>query len=156
MKVAQDCPVLIGGNPFRTRRIYFLTAPLLARMSSFNNSPWIRLVRYVRLLIAISSIKAMVSVEIGGLPRLPCDFLCQNNLNPCLCQPIRVSGFTTTKASRQASIRCERKTKICRSRCVSFGRFTSRSRTINCWRRNMLSAINSLLLQLKSAIVLVT
>jgi hypothetical protein len=97
----------------------------------------------------------MTSGDVGGRPIFFCDFRRQYNLNPRRCQLSSVSGFTTISASRQPCIRLASNTKICLSRCINCGRVTCLSSTINCCRKNMFSAINSLLLRLRSTSVFI-
>jgi hypothetical protein len=142
--------MLAGWQTLRARRIYFLTTPLLTRSPNFLSSLWIRLTYQVRLWIAISSIKAMTSGDASGLPCLARDRRLQYSRKPSRCHRSNVSGFTTTKASRQPWIRLASSTSTRRSCCVSLGRIICLSSTISCWRRNRFSAMSSPLLRLRS------
>ncbi len=71
-------------------------------MPSFKSSPCIRGAPQSGFILAISMMSFLIFKSIGRLPQPLClDLYLQNNLNPCLCHRITVSGFTIIKESCQ-------------------------------------------------------
>src|SRR3954466_5988532 len=100
--------------------------------------------------VAIRWIKHRSSAEIGGLPT-GLDFQRQNRRKAVRCQPIRVAGFTITKALRQSKRRASfENTK--RSAAVVGAAFFSRSwNKASCLRKKRFSAANAVRLRQAAA-----
>ena len=83
--------------------IYRRTVRGDTRMPSFTrSSSAIRSSPQVRFAAAIVAINCCKSAGIGGRPRAR-DFQRHHNRNPCRCQRMRVSGFTTVSKLRQST-----------------------------------------------------
>src|SRR5579872_7013207 len=81
---------------------YFFTVRGDTRIPSFSDSSSAtRSCPQVGLLLAISTINRRMSFGNGGLP--PRDFHRQNRRKAWRCQPIKVSGFTLTRALFQSN-----------------------------------------------------
>ena len=135
------CQVCEGG--WRVRTMYLATVRSATSCPKRSNSEQIRGAPQPGFSRDIFWINSRTSQGMGGRPGSPHrDFQRQNNVKPCRCQRMTVSGCTTQSADRQLDQSRDRHTQKIRSRGRNFGRFTDCLYTASCCRSARFSVAN--------------